>query len=147
MQNLLQKLSVPGEIIYAWVHRGTEPFQRPDSVLDSSIAGFHGDFYSYGMCLWAMLVCDDPQTQLMDTLRAKVGADWFKKSARHQVSQWTGAVTDERHCTLAYCDSSVRLRLQVSTRSSYCVLTAMARVWDPIVLRRGSMWIVTAWHK
>lgn len=82
--------------------------------MDSSVAGFHGDMYAYGMCLWMMLAREDPQTRLMDTLRAKVDATWFEKFAQYQEARWRGAATEERHCTLAYCDLVVRLRLQVS---------------------------------
>ncbi|CAL8472346.1 g11889 [Coccomyxa elongata] len=69
--------------------------------------------YAYGMCLWMMLVLKDPQTGLMDSLRAKVDSDWFEACAQSQERRWKGAATEERHCTLAYCDPKVRLRLQV----------------------------------
>ncbi|BDA47198.1 probable serine/threonine-protein kinase mos at C-terminar half [Coccomyxa sp. Obi] len=99
---------IPGQLV-----AGTDPFRRPDAMMDESVAGFHGDFYAYGMCLWMMLAREDPQTRLMDTLRAKVDGAWFQNCAQYQESKWRGAATAERHCTLAYCDSVVRLRLQV----------------------------------
>lgn len=96
------------------MHRGTEPYRRPDAIRDSSKAGFHGDMYAYGMCLWMMLVLKDPQKGLTDALRAKVDSAWFDACAQYQQDRWKVAAAEERHCTLAYCHSDIRLRLQVS---------------------------------
>lgn len=82
--------------------------------MDESLAGFRDDLYGYGMCLWTMLTGQCPQEFLWDTLVQKVNTPWFARSARIQQERWHCHATQRRHCSLAFCNPHVRLRLQVT---------------------------------
>ncbi|BDA47204.1 probable protein kinase ORF73 at C-terminar half [Coccomyxa sp. Obi] len=102
-----------GRVVPGHLAGGTEPYRRPDAIMDESLAGFCDDFYGYGMCLWTMLTGECPQEALWDALLQKVNTPWFARSARIQQETWHCCATQRRHCTLAYCNPHVCLRLQV----------------------------------
>ena len=109
-------------------HRGTEPFRRPEAVMDNSLAGFCDDLYGYGMCLWTMLTGQGAQETLWKALQQKVDTHWFAWSARHQRKTWGYSATERRHCTIAYGDPDVNLRLQVTHPLHSCIKSCERRL-------------------
>ncbi|CAL8472341.1 g11884 [Coccomyxa elongata] len=96
-----------GRVVPGHFFGGTELYRRPDTLMDTSLAGFRDDFYGYAMCLWTMLVGRCPQAALWETLLQKVNTPWFARSARIQWETWGCGPTQRRHCTVAYCNPHV----------------------------------------